>query len=76
MPTLSNVTLWGVRNAIVEGVCELCHEPMRGQLCIGWGIVPEGRALILAVCDEEGAHPVAMVAERNIPHTLEIEADK
>ena len=52
---------------MVEGVCELCHEPMRGQLCVGWGTVPEGRCLIFAIADEEGAHPLRMVSEKNVP---------
>jgi hypothetical protein len=71
---LEGVTLWRVNGVMVEGVCELCQEPMRGQLCIGFGIVPEGRALILAVTDEEGAHPLSMVAEKHIPASVEIKA--
>jgi hypothetical protein len=64
---LKDVALWKVRDTMIEGVCELCHEPMRGPLCVGWAKVPEGRALVFCVTDETGAHPLRMVAERNIP---------
>lgn len=64
---LKDVALWRVRDMMVEGVCELCREPMRGELCVGWATVPEGRALVFAVTDEAGAHPLRMVAEKNVP---------
>lgn len=56
-----------LKGVMVEGVCALCHEPFRGQACIGWSVIPEGRCLILAVVDESGGHPLHVVAERDIP---------
>ena len=70
---LEGISFQRVKGLMVEGVCELCSEPVRGALCLGWGLVPEGRCLIIAVMENDEAHPLCLVAEKHIPNSVEIE---